>query len=103
MKFADLFKPVPLRTVRIVEIPTFKAQEQNRYLGKENESRSSKSGFALSALSAPLVPLDEPFVEGQRYRLAGAVEWPSRLDLYHVDPGGPWLRRHDVLIAISEG
>jgi hypothetical protein len=48
-----------------------------------------------------LVPIDEPFIEGLRYQMADAVEWPSRLDLYHVDPNGPWVRRHDVLIAIA--
>ena len=49
-----------------------------------------------------LVPLDLPFVEGERYRKAGATEWPGRLDLYRTDPAGPWVRRHGVLLRAPE-
>jgi hypothetical protein len=50
----------------------------------------------------PLVPLESPWIEGAHYRMAGATEWPSRLDLYVQDPSGPWIRRHGVLISVSE-
>lgn len=49
--------------------------------------------------AAVLVPLDAPFIEGQRYRQAAATEWPSRLDLFTADPAGPWLRLHGLLMA----
>lgn len=54
---------------------------------------------AISALSAPaLVPLDVPFVDGQLYRIAGATEFLSRLDLYVADPAGPWLRLRGTMM-----
>ncbi len=56
---------------------------------------------AIPATSAPLVPLDAPWRDGQRYNLAGATEWPGKLDLYRADPAGPWIRRHGVVIAVS--
>jgi hypothetical protein len=48
------------------------------------------------------IPLDQPFVEGERYREAEATEWPRRLDLYRADPTGPWVRQHGVLQKVSE-
>jgi hypothetical protein len=56
---------------------------------------------AFPAPSAPaLVPLREAWIDGQRYREAGATEWPSRLDLFVADEAGPWIRRHGVLIKV---
>ena len=103
MKFVDLFKPVPLRIERIIEVPSFDLGEQNEYERGKSVSIRAKSGLALSALSAPLVPLDEPFIEGQRYRLAGATELATRVDCYLADPAGPWRRRHGVLVAVQAG
>ena len=65
-----------------------------------------QSGNQPSAPSAPLdrpplVPLEAPFVEGKRYRLAPATEWPSRLDLYVEDPNGNTVRKHGVLMAVN--
>ena len=101
MKFADLFQPAPLRIVRIVEVPSFNLGAKHEYEEKESIHIRAKSGLALSALSAPpLVPLDSPFVDGQRYRLAGATELATRLDCYLADPAGPWRRRHGVLVAV---
>ena len=48
-----------------------------------------------------LVPLETPWIDGGRYRMVGATEWPSRLNLYVADPSGPWIRLHAVLIACS--
>jgi len=59
-----------------------------------------ESGVATSAPSA-LVPLETPFVEGQRYRLAGATELRTRLDLYVADAGGPWMRHFGLLVAFE--
>lgn len=114
MIFADLFTPFPdLQAVLSLHAdsadeatPTLNVEA--KVLIQEREGKACipirrESGLARSALSAPLVPLDQPFVEGQRYRLADVVEWPSRFDLYHVDTGGPWLRRHGVLMAIPRG
>lgn len=47
----------------------------------------------------PLIPLESPWRDGHRYRLAQATELRTRLDLYHEDTAGPWLRRHGALIA----
>jgi hypothetical protein len=52
-------------------------------------------------VQAAFVPLDLAWIDVVRYRTADAVEWPSRLDLFHEDPSGPWIRQHGVLIAIS--
>lgn len=62
-----------------------------------NPSDPSESSF-----SAPgaLVPLDTPFIEGKRYREAGATDL-NRLDLYVADESGPWIRKHGVLIACN--
>jgi hypothetical protein len=46
------------------------------------------------------VPIETPFIEGERYRVAGADELRSRLALYLRDPAGPWIRRHGVLIVV---
>jgi hypothetical protein len=47
---------------------------------------------------APLVPLDAPFENGKRYRLAGAHEVASRLPLFIQDDRGDTRRAHGVLI-----
>lgn len=45
-----------------------------------------------------LVPLGEPWRERQRYRLALAHEWPSRLPLFIADPNGDTMRKHGTVI-----
>ena len=42
-----------------------------------------------------------PFRDGCRYRLAKAVGL-DRLDLYHEDPDGPWIRLHGTLLVVAE-
>ena len=97
MNLSEMFMP-HLRKVRNVE-------KIHSILGREEKGVSGinigeKSGIEPSAPSAPtLVPLNAPFVDGGRYRLAGATEARTRLDLYLADPNGPWIRRHGVLIA----
>jgi len=49
-----------------------------------------------------LIPLEPPFVDGQRYREAQSTERATRLDLFVDDASGPWIRRHGVLLAVSE-
>lgn len=49
-----------------------------------------------------LVPIHAPFIDGRHYRKATATEWPSRLDLFVEDEAGPWIRRHGVLIAVTQ-
>ncbi len=44
--------------------------------------------------------MDAPFVEARRYRMAGATELRTRLDLYVADPAGPWVRAYGVLMAV---
>ncbi len=44
--------------------------------------------------------MDAPFVEARRYRMAGATELRTRLDLYVADPAGPWVRTYGVLMAV---
>jgi hypothetical protein len=53
---------------------------------------------SLPAISCRLVPLDAPWVDGARYREAGATDARNRLDLYVADISGPWVRRHGVLM-----
>ena len=107
MTFADLFRTagpeiprIPhLRRVRRVESPSlmsFKTLTGYHTLAK-HVCIAEDLGVASSAPSA-LVPLDQPFVEGERYREAEATEWPRRLDLYRADSTGPWVRRHSVLL-----
>jgi hypothetical protein len=113
MKFSDLFTPASLpaaaipadallRIVRIIEIPSFNPIEKihsDKKEGKEFIHTAAKAGSAISALPAPLVPLDQHFVDGQRYREAGATEFATRLDLFVADPAGPWIRRHGILLS----
>jgi hypothetical protein len=49
----------------------------------------------------PLVPLETPWIDGQRYRPAGATEARTRLDLYVADAAGTWIRRHGTIISCS--
>lgn len=49
----------------------------------------------------PLIPLQSSWRDGQRYRLAPAIEWPARLDLFIEDASVQWIRRSGVLIAIA--
>lgn len=69
-------------------------------------TRPSAPTDAPAAPSAPavgsdLVPLEVPFVDDQRYRLAPATEARTRLDLYLADPAGPWIRRHGHMLAFA--
>ena len=97
MNLSEMFMP-HLRKVRNVE-------KIHSILGREEKGVSGinigeKSGIEPSAPSAPtLVPLNAPFVDGGRYRLAGATEAKTRLDLYLADPNGPWVRLHGILMA----
>ena len=61
---------------------------------------ASKATPPTHATRPLLVPLECPWVDGARYRRAQAVEWPSRLDLYHLDPTGDTLRMHGTLVKI---
>ena len=111
MTFADIFAPLPppptSETGRADSAdnpsPTFNVvgkvySEERRE--KDHIRIRAKAGLRLSALSAPpLVPLEAPWVDGGRFREAGATEARTRLDLYLADPNGPWIRRHGVLIA----
>ena len=86
-------------------------------LGKGNAPYGARSGNHPSevsgqsqtgGVSAPqprtapvlLAPLDTPWRDGARYRMAGACEVGSRLDCYVADPAGPWIRRSGVLLAV---
>lgn len=118
MTFADLFAPIPepptVQPGRAESAdnanPTLNVREKAIRGEREKECLpiGIESGLglsALSALSAPsppasnLVPLNVPFVEGERYRPAGATETRTRLDLYLADPTGPWIRIHGVLMV----
>jgi hypothetical protein len=48
---------------------------------------------------APLIPLESPWIDGARYRFAGAFEIPSRLPLFYLDPDGDTRRLHGVLVG----
>jgi len=102
VRFADLFKPPEQGpdSADSADNPTptlFNAHKIT--IGEKVSTGIDKgSGLARSALSAPLIPLDSPFIEGGRYRLAHATEWPSRLDLYLADREGPWRRLHGALM-----
>jgi hypothetical protein len=106
MTFSDLFRPVSaLADSADNRNPTFLTRAKNT-IRESDLPVGKKSGFALSALSAApaggiLVPLETPWIDGKRYRLAGATEARTRLDLYVADPAGPWIRRHGVLIAVN--
>ena len=113
MTFADLFKPFPDpptaqtgfadRQDRRTPTSNVTGKQESRIREGENKvclPIGKESGLCLSRLSAPaLVPLQAPFVEGRRYREAGATEASNRLDLYVADPAGTWLRRHGVLLS----
>jgi len=111
MTFADLFKAAgpenpqisPSRRVRRVENQgLISCKTLNSYHTIDtHECIAENSEIAASAPSAH-IPLDQPFVEGERYREAEATEWPTRLDLYRADPTGPWVRQHGVLQKVSE-
>jgi len=50
---------------------------------------------------ALLIPLEAPWIDGARYAKAFCTEWPSRLDLYLLDPKGDTRRSGGALIALS--
>jgi hypothetical protein len=59
-------------------------------------------GEGLDAqMEAPLIPMHAPFIEGRRYRTAGATELRSRLDLYVESKTGPLRRHHGALMAVA--
>jgi hypothetical protein len=99
MNLSEMFTP-HLRKVRNVEkIDSILGREEK---GVSGNNIGEKSAIKPSAPSAPiLVPLDVPFVGACRYRLAGATEVRTRLDLYVADINGSWIRLHGVLIACS--
>jgi hypothetical protein len=112
MTFADIFAPLAApptaQTGRADSVdkasPAFNVVG-NVYSEERGEKYHipirAKAGLRLSALSAhEFVPLDVPFEERQRYRMAGATELRTRLDLYVADPAGPWVRTYGVLIAV---
>lgn len=106
MKFIDLFQTTntqPRYADRLDRpTPTLNLVKGSNIQRERHGSTKLNARVRLSALSAPiLVPLDEPFVEGRRYRQARATEWRARLDLFVADPAGPWLRRHGVLLAVK--
>lgn len=108
MKFAELFLPVraknvpadDVRNVRNNPSPSPKLTDKDNQVVVVKLDRSS--GDECSASSAPLTPLDSPWTEGARYRIATATEWPSRLDLYVEDESGPWIRLGGGLVAVSD-
>ena len=63
-----------------------------------NSQGTQKHPSATSVTA--LVPRDEPFQDGQRYRLAGESD-ANRLDLFIADKDGPWLRLHGTLVLFS--
>ncbi len=116
--FADLFKPVLsqnpetslLRRERREQEPNLTSREIVCVLVHSGEHTRScieaELGVAPSAPSAArLVPLETPFIDGHRYRGAGATEARTRhgkLDLFFADPAGPWIRQHGVLLSVAE-
>lgn len=111
MTFADLFAPFsdpptvqPGRADYADKAsPTFNVEGKVSILEIERKTClpiGIESQLGLSALSATaLVPLDQPFADGQCYADAGACEVATHLDLFRADLAGPWIRRHGVLIA----
>ncbi len=86
--------------------PDFLASKKNDAKGMDGEKsaqvkRTRTSGSSHQSHHPRLTPLDTPWVDGQRYREAGAVEITTRLDCYVEDPAGPWFRIHGILIAVS--
>jgi hypothetical protein len=70
---------------------------------KCSQTQPAKTRPCLStqpAIRSPLVPLESPWLDGQRYRPAGATELATRLDLFLADPAGPWIRRYGVLLSM---
>ena len=49
----------------------------------------------------PLTPRDAPFVDGQRYSLAGSAD-SAGLDLFSLDPNGDFVRRFGVLVLFAQ-
>jgi len=66
------------------------------------ELQVSESSYPSCPAARPaLVPMEAPWVDGQRYREAGATEITTRFFCYLEDVGGPWIRRHGVLLAAT--
>jgi hypothetical protein len=112
MTFAELIAPLPTIETQSADradnpSPTINTgrevySEERRTVVKECLPIRAKAGLQPSAPSAPaLVPLETPWIDGQRYRLAGATEIHTRLDLYFVDAAGPWIRRHGTILLFS--
>ncbi len=62
-----------------------------------NTLTAQKTGLKSPAIG-PLAPRDVPFIDGQRYSLAGSSD-STGLDLFSPDPNGPFVRRFGVLVA----
>ena len=54
-----------------------------------------------SPVIGPLSPRDVPFVDGQRYSLAGSSD-STGLDLFSPDPNGSFVRRFGVLVLFAQ-
>lgn len=110
-----------LRNMRNIEKPTLISGEK-LCVPCNNEIRSTHarvledSEIQCSAPSAPieaaridasacppLVPLESAWVEGARYRLAGAHEVANRLPLFIQDPDGDTMRSHGTLVVVMPG
>jgi hypothetical protein len=47
----------------------------------------------------PLVPTEQPRVDGQRYRLSGKDD-ENGLQLFIADDAGPWKRIYGSIVAV---
>ncbi len=65
------------------------------------DSPSPANAWETPQERPPLVPLESPWIEGARYRLAGAHEIPSRLPLFIQDDHGDTKRHGRTLIMVA--
>lgn len=102
MKFNDLFtSPESLRIGGIGIKRHFIQLGENIHIGDNTNislASGTKPNISLSPLSPPLVPLDEPFIDGNRYAEAGVYSL-DRLPLYLAKTDGQWIRKHGLLLA----
>lgn len=101
---AQISASTPLRNMRNIEKPTLMSGESlcvlhTKEIRHTQPQPTEELEIQCSACSAPrLVPLDAAWIEGKRYRLAGAHEVVSRLPLFIQDDHGDTRRAHGVLI-----
>src|SRR5690606_21502082 len=69
---------------------------------RKEPSRSNPSMAQPPFMGTAMVPLEEPFIEGQRFRQIDVMEVGNRLDLYRLDDHGPCMRLHGVLILVGD-